>query len=103
MIRETMPLGRRSRGAILLTHAREADCTLRRRELLPRRLLQPDLVDHSRELVPVGTPTPGEKFLVCVSLNSKVSVRKRITTSPIMKLRLDQNPPHNNNKYCRPR
>lgn len=48
-----------------LTHAREADGALRRRELLPRRLLQPDLVDHSRELVPVEHQR--EKWLVCVS------------------------------------
>lgn len=40
-----------------LTHARKADGALRRRELLPRRLLQADLVDHSRELVPVGRTT----------------------------------------------
>lgn len=34
-----------------LTHAGEAERALRGGELLPRRLLKPDLVDHGRKLV----------------------------------------------------
>lgn len=39
-------------GRRKLTHAGETKSTLRGRQLLPRRLLKADLVDHSRELVP---------------------------------------------------